>query len=65
LIAEAAEVILLVSGREKAEAVARVLEGPRDPDALPAQGVALRDGVVRWLLDAPAAAGLAAPGRPS
>jgi len=36
----------------------RVLEGPLEPDALPAQVVAPRDGRLRWLVDAPAAARL-------
>ena len=36
----------------------RVLEGPHEPDALPAQVVAPHDGRLRWLVDAPAAARL-------
>jgi len=54
----AAEVAFLVSGAEKAPMLRRVLEGPHEPDALPAQVVAPRDGRLRWLVDAPAAARL-------
>ena len=54
----AAEVAFLVSGAEKAPMLRRVLEGPHEPDALPAQVVAPDDGRLRWLVDAPAAARL-------
>ena len=33
----------------------RVLDGPRDPDALPAQVVVPGDGRVTWLVDAASA----------
>ena len=48
-------VIFLVQGADKADIVARVLEGPRDPKLLPAQGVAPERGTLTWLLDAAAA----------
>jgi 6-phosphogluconolactonase len=53
----AEEIWLLVSGTEKAEAVARALEGDEEPARLPAAGV---HGVraTRWLLDADAASRL-------
>jgi len=35
-----------------------VLDGPYQPDSLPAQVVAPRNGRVRWLVDAAAAADL-------
>src|SRR3989441_12531622 len=54
----AAEVAFLVSGAEKAPMLRRVLEGPHEPDALPAQVVAPHDGRLRWLVDAPVAARL-------
>jgi 6-phosphogluconolactonase len=56
----AAEVVFLLAGADKAAMLHRVLEGPVDPDALPAQVVAPRDGRLRWLVDADAAAGLEA-----
>jgi 6-phosphogluconolactonase len=56
----AAEVVFLVAGADKAAMLHRVLEDPVDPDALPAQVVAPRDGRLRWLVDADAAAGLGA-----
>jgi 6-phosphogluconolactonase len=52
----AAEIVFLVAGAEKAPMLHRVLEAPRDPDTLPAQIVAPRDGRLRWLVDAAAAA---------
>lgn len=58
VINAAAEVVFLVSGREKAATLRRVLEGPYQPDALPAQMIAPRAGRLRWLADAGAAANL-------
>jgi 6-phosphogluconolactonase len=60
LLDAAREVLFLVGGAGKAETLARVLEGPRDPVELPAQGVAPADGALTWLVDAPAAASLRA-----
>lgn len=54
----AREIVFVVSGTKKAEAVAHVLEGPRDPARWPAQVVAPPEGRVRWLVDVPAAGGL-------
>ena len=51
----AAEVVFLVSGVEKAAMLHRVLEGPVEPDELPAQIVAPQDGRLRWMVDADAA----------
>lgn len=56
VINAAAEVTFLVSGREKAAMLRRVLEDPCCPDELPAQAVAPSDGQLRWLVDAAAAA---------
>jgi 6-phosphogluconolactonase len=58
VINAAAEVLFLVTGTEKASIVQRVLEGPHDPHALPAQVVAPGNGILRWFVDADAAAGL-------
>jgi 6-phosphogluconolactonase len=58
VINAAAEIVFLVSGREKASILHRVLEGPRDPDHLPAQVIAPTAGRLRWLADADAAANL-------
>jgi 6-phosphogluconolactonase len=52
----AAEDLFLVAGADKAAMLQRVLEGPRDPRALPAQVVAPADGRLVWLVDAAAAA---------
>lgn len=51
----AAEVLFLVSGADKAAALHRVLEGPLQPDLLPAQVVAPIGGRLQWLVDKPAA----------
>lgn len=54
----AARVLFLVSGKEKAPPLRRVLAGPRGPRELPAQAVAPREGEVVWLVDREAAAEL-------
>jgi 6-phosphogluconolactonase len=51
VINAAAEKLFLVTGEPKAAALARVLQGPTDPDASPAQTI---EGA-RWLVDAAAA----------
>ncbi|HKV45326.1 MAG TPA: 6-phosphogluconolactonase [bacterium] len=56
----ACEVLFLVAGPQKARAVRAVLEGPRDPDAVPAQAIRPVDGVLAWIVDT-AAASLLAP----
>lgn len=50
--------MFLVEGDQKADIVAKVLEGPRDVTNLPAQGVTPADGELMWLLDRPAASRL-------
>jgi 6-phosphogluconolactonase len=59
-INNARQVIFLVTGAAKAEAVAAVIEGPPRPTQLPAQLIAPRSGGLVWLLDEPAAARLGA-----
>ena len=54
----AARVVFWVAGPDKTAAVKRVLEGPHDPDAVPAQIVAPQSGELLWLLDESAASGL-------
>jgi 6-phosphogluconolactonase len=48
----AAEVLFLVTGRDKAGAVERVLEGPFQPELLPSQAIAPRAGRLRFWIDA-------------
>jgi len=55
----AGEVLFLVSGAGKAQALWAVLEGPRDPDRVPAQGIRPAAGRVIWVVDAAAASRLA------
>ena len=54
-INNARQVLFLVTGAEKAETVRAVLEGPVDPDRLPAQIVRPANGRLYWLLDREAA----------
>jgi len=58
LLDAAAEVAFLVEGGGKAEVLAAILEGPYQPDVLPAQRIQPTAGRVRWLVDAAAAARL-------
>jgi 6-phosphogluconolactonase len=53
----AAQITFLVTGEAKAAVVQRVIEGPRDPEAAPAQLIAPAHGSLTWILDS-AAAGL-------
>lgn len=52
----ALDVIFLVEGTEKAGILQQVLEGPRDVERYPAQGIAPQAGELRWLVDSAAAA---------
>jgi 6-phosphogluconolactonase len=54
-----AQVLFLVSGRDKAPALRSVLQGPDRPDLLPAQAIMPRSGNLRWWVDAGAASDLA------
>jgi len=55
---EAAMVIILVSGKEKATTIKNVLEGAYDPDRFPVQLVRPSQGKLLWLIDQPAARSL-------
>jgi 6-phosphogluconolactonase len=52
----ARHVRFLVEGSEKADILKHVVEGPRDVERYPAQGVAPANGDLVWLVDAAAAA---------
>jgi 6-phosphogluconolactonase len=56
----AARVIFMAHGAEKAPALKAVLEGPYEPDQLPAQIVQPENGRVLWLVD-PTAASMLVP----
>ena len=56
LINAARNVAFMVAGAGKAETLARVLTGPYEPDALPAQLVQPVNGQTHWLVDAAAGA---------
>ena len=58
LLNAAALVLVLVTGSDKAERLAEVLDGPSDPERLPAQLIAPAPGQVVWLVDRLAAAQL-------
>ena len=51
VINNAATVAFLVAGADKSGVLSEVIEGPRDPDRLPAQLIAPTDGTLLWLLD--------------
>lgn len=55
----AARVIFMVHGAEKSPALKAVLEGPYEPDQLPAQIIQPKNGKLLWLLD-PTASGMLA-----
>ena len=63
ILASAGRILAIVAGAPKAEVVARILEGPRDPAALP--GVLARRPNATWLLDAASASSLQREGRKS
>jgi len=54
-INRAREVMMLVTGANKAKRLAEVLEGPKDPQRLPIQLIAPPNGKLVWLIDAAAA----------
>jgi 6-phosphogluconolactonase len=54
----AANVAFLVEGEGKAERLKEVLEGPAQPDVLPAQIIAPADGNLYWFVDEEAASDL-------
>ncbi|MFQ5857885.1 MAG: 6-phosphogluconolactonase [Anaerolineae bacterium] len=55
VINNATRVVFLVAGKDKAETLHHVLEGPYDPDRLPAQLVQPTHGHLVWLVDEAAA----------
>ena len=57
----AAQITFLVTGEDKAAAVQQVLEGPRDPEATPAQLIAPASGSLTWIFDEAAASLLSRP----
>jgi len=54
-INRAGEILILVSGASKAQRLAEVLEGSRDPQRLPIQLINPASGRLAWLVDAAAA----------
>ena len=57
----AARVVFLVSGREKASALQTVLEGPQEPSRFPARIIRPAPGALVYLADSAAAGQLARP----
>ena len=58
VINNAVAVVFLVAGADKADALAAVLEGPRDPETYPSQLIAPDHGALYWLVDRAAASKL-------
>ncbi len=61
----ARSVVFLVTGEEKADALAGVLAGAPDPERWPAQRIRPETGSVLWLVDRPAASRLPKDFRPA
>jgi len=61
LVNQSRHITVLVAGAEKAEALAGVVRGPRDPDQLPAQLLQPVSGELLWLVDQAASALLERP----
>ena len=55
ILNHAANVIFLISGEDKAETLAEVLQGEFDPDKLPSQEVEPLEGTLLWVADKAAA----------
>ena len=55
---KSAAVMILAVGAAKAQRLVEVLEGPRDPQRLPIQGIEPMGGKLAWLLDSAAAVDL-------
>ena len=58
LINNAAEILFLVTGKEKAPVINTISSGEIDPDKYPVQLIAPEKGNVHWFLDEPAASTL-------
>ena len=58
LLNHARQVTFLICGHAKAETLHSVLEGPYQPDALPAQSIRPRAGTLTWFVDQEAAGAL-------
>ncbi len=58
LLKNSAAILFLVAGKDKADTLATVLEGPSEPDKYPIQGITADDGETLWLLDQAATAKL-------
>ncbi len=54
----ARQIVFLVSGQSKSEALASVLKGDYHPEQLPAQRIHPKDGTLTWLVDEAAASKL-------
>ena len=61
VIIEAADVFFLIGGKDKADPLHRVLQGPYDPEILPSQLIQPKSGKLLFLLDRDAAALLPSP----
>jgi 6-phosphogluconolactonase len=59
ILNNAAHITFLVMGKDKASIVEQVIEGPRNPEATPAQLIVPADGTLTWILDSAAASRLA------
>jgi 6-phosphogluconolactonase len=54
----ARNILFLVSGKDKADALAGAIDGPGHPSTYPAAGIKPENGLLTWLVDEPAASKL-------
>ena len=62
VIVQARDIFFLIGGKDKADPLHRVLQGPYDPETLPSQLIQPKSGKLLMLLDRDAASLLPAPG---
>jgi 6-phosphogluconolactonase len=55
IVNKASQVIFLVTGKEKAGVLKKVMQGPFNPDEFPAQIIKPLDGELHWFVDEEAA----------
>jgi 6-phosphogluconolactonase len=63
LVNKAKKIVFMVDGEKKAQVLEKVLEGPHQPEKLPAQLIQPASGELHWFLDKAAAKSLQNTGK--